>query len=121
MGSAAATDIEKLWAAYLLSLHEIVRTPRRYRWPSGWTLLRRSELTPSPLSDNGPVTTGAATMLDSSQSHFSGRSAGFGKPSMDRISVVPVPEPTTTGCFLWAWVPLFVSNAFPKATFPDPA
>jgi len=99
MGSAAATDIEKLWAAYYSpSMNSQDAAALQVAiWMDIAAQVGTYTIT---VSDNGPVTTGAATMLDSLSS-LTSQADLQGLVSLNGQNfVVPVPEPTTTGCFL---------------------
>jgi hypothetical protein len=99
MGSAAAADIEKLWAAYYSpSMNNQTAAALQVAiWMDVAAQVGTYTIT---VSGNDAVTTEAATMLGS----LSGLTVqadlqGLVSPSGQNY-VVPVPEPTTAGCFL---------------------
>jgi len=99
MGFAAATDIEKLWAAYYSPSmsSQYAAALQVAIWEDIATHVGTYTIT---VSGNDPVTTEAATMLGSLSS-LTAQADLQGLVSPDGQNfVVPVPEPTTAGCFL---------------------
>jgi hypothetical protein len=99
MGSVAATDIKKLWAAYYSPSmsNQDAAALQVAIWMDIAAQVGTYTVT---VSGNEPVTTEAATILDSLGS-LTAQADLQGLVSTDGQNfVVPVPEPTTTGCFL---------------------
>ena|ERR1700722_11884725 len=100
MGVAAAVDIEKLWAAYFPTASVSNQDAAALQvaiWEDVAAKVGTYTLT---FSGNSAVTTEAATMLASlpgltAQANLEGLVSPDGQNY-----VVPVPEPTTAGCFL---------------------
>jgi hypothetical protein len=103
MGSAVATDIEKLWAAYyspsMDNLHAAALQVAI--WEDIAANVGTYTIT---VSGNNPVTTEAATMLGSlssltAQADLQSLVSPDGQNYVVPF-IAPVPEPTTAGCFL---------------------
>jgi len=104
MGSAAATDIEKLWAAYYSP--SMGSQDAAALQVAIWEDIAAKATTPYSITVNGndPVTTEAAGMLANlpnltDQADLAGL-VGPNGLSGEQCYVVAVPEPTTVGCFL---------------------
>jgi len=104
MGSTAATDIEKLWAAYYSPSMDSQDAAALQ--VAIWEDIAVNATTPYTLtvSGNDPVTTEATAMIAnlvnlSAQADLVGL-VGPNGPSGEQSYVVAVPEPTAAGCFL---------------------
>ena len=104
MGSAAATDIEKLWAAYYSPSmnNQDAAALQVAIWEDVAAKVGTYSIT---VSGNDPVTTEAATMLGSlssltAQADLVGLVSPDGQNYVVPADLAPVPEPTTAGCFL---------------------
>ena len=106
MGLAAATDIEKLWAAYLpaaLANNQDAAALQVAIWEDVAAKVGTYTLT---FSGNDPVTAEAATMLASlpnltaEQAGLEGLVSPDGQNYIAPPTGTPVPEPTTSGCFV---------------------
>ncbi len=119
MGAAAATDIEKLWAAYypVASVDSLYAAALQV---AIWEDIAANATTPYSItvSGNDPVTAEAATMLSSLSSLTAEADlvglVGPNGPSGEQSYVVAVPEPTTVGCFLFGLGALACSRRFAK-------
>ena len=104
MGSAAATDIEKLWAAYFSpSMGDQDAAALQV---AIWEDIAAKATSPYliTVTGNDPVTTEAAAMIANlpnlnDTANLMGL-VGPNGPSGEQSYVVAVPEPTTAGCFL---------------------
>ncbi|MGD0208164.1 MAG: hypothetical protein ABSC89_11200 [Verrucomicrobiota bacterium] len=104
MGATAATDVEKLWAAYYSpSMDSLDAAALQVAM---WEDIAAKAITPYSItvSGNDPVTTEATAMIAnlvnlSAQADLVGL-VGPNGPSGEQSYVVAVPEPTTAGCFL---------------------
>ena len=104
MGATAATDIEKLWAAYYSPSMDSQDAAALQ--VAIWEDIAANATTPYSItvSGNDPVTTEATAMIAnlvnlSAQADLVGL-VGPNGPSGEQSYVVAVPEPTTAGCFL---------------------
>ena len=118
MGSTAATDIEKLWAAYYSPSMDSQDAAALQ--VAIWEDIAVNATTPYTLtvSGNDPVTTEATAMIAnlvnlSAQADLVGL-VGPNGPSGEQSYVVAVPEPTTAGCFLLGLGALACSRRFAK-------
>ena len=104
MGSLAATDIKKLWAAYYPAAsvnNQDAAALQVAIWEDVAAKVGTYTIT---VSGNDPVTTEAATMLGSlgsltAQADLQGLVSPDGQNYVVPF-IAPVPEPTTAGCFL---------------------
>jgi hypothetical protein len=102
MGLVAATDIEKLWAAYFPAATANSQDAAALQvaiWEDVAASVGTYTLT---FSGNDPVTTEATTMLASlpnltTQANLVGLVSPSGQ---NYVVITPAPEPTTTGCLL---------------------
>jgi hypothetical protein len=105
MGSAVATDIEKLWAAYYPAA-SVNNQDAAALQVAIWEDIAANVGTYSIMvGGNDSVTTEAANMLSNlgnltAQADLQGLVSPDGQNYVVPVDLAPVPEPTTAGCFL---------------------
>jgi len=105
MSSTAATDIEKLWAAYYPDAsvnNQYAAALQVAIWEDIAANVGTYSVT---VSGNDPVTTEATAMLDSlssltAQADLQGLVSPTGQNYVVPADLAAIPEPTTAGCFL---------------------
>jgi hypothetical protein len=105
MGFAAATDIEKLWAAYYPAASVNNQTAAALQVAIWEDIAANVGTYTITVSGNPLVTTEAANMLGSlssltAQADLVGLVSPHGQNYVVPADLAPVPEPTTVGCFL---------------------
>jgi hypothetical protein len=105
MGSAVATDIEKLWAAYYPAASVTNQDAAALQVAIWEDIAAKVGTYTITVSGNPLVTTEAANMLGSlssltAQADLVGLVSPDGQNYVVPADLAPVPEPTTAGCFL---------------------